>query len=471
MAIQSEVFSTSFGVRTFASTKPIATKQHMAVWLKRVSDNVWVQASLNSFELINNSAVLEEAPNQAIYSQIEIRVADEPDELGASQSDISIVASLATSIEQIATDVIPNLPEILLADDNASIATTKASEALASSNASEVSRLASESARDLSLTYSQNSGAFATASSDSALASANSAISANADATTATTQAGIATTKASEASTSASQALGYRNEAKVFRDEAEASALSVDSANLVHKTGDETIAGIKTFSSNIVGNITGNAGTATKLTSSWSDWSASGVIGNVVGTLAWKIYGNGHVIFDASNGTAPNGAAVNNTNSGTPWTSSYPTLMGWNGSGTYGVRVDSARVADSTTYASAFTTAVGSAPSYACRAWVYFDATKDTTGATSTASTNRLIVGSGNIASVLRNAVGDFTITFTTEMPSATYAVLAGMGRTDTVQTAMQVRSLTANSFNIHVRVGSNNGQSDNPFNFIAVFI
>ena len=249
MAIQSEVFSTSFGVRTFASTKPIATKQHMAVLLKRVSDNVWIQASVNSFELINNSAVLEEAPNQATYSQIEIRVADEPNELGSSKSDIAIVASLATSIEQVVSDVLPHLPEILLADDNASIATQKASEASVSANASEVSRLASESARDLSLTYSQNSVAFATASSDSALASANSAISASDSATTATTQAGIATTKAGEASTSASQALGYRNEAKVFRDEAEACALSIDSANLVHKTGDETITGVKTFSS------------------------------------------------------------------------------------------------------------------------------------------------------------------------------------------------------------------------------
>ena len=118
MAIQSEVFSTSFGVRTFTSTKPIATKQHMAVWLKRVSDNVWIQASVNSFELINNSAVLEEAPNQATYSQIEIRVADEPDELGSSQSDISIVASLATELSDIANTIVPNIDEILQIDED-----------------------------------------------------------------------------------------------------------------------------------------------------------------------------------------------------------------------------------------------------------------------------------------------------------------------------------------------------------------
>jgi hypothetical protein len=64
--------------------------------------------------------------------------------------------------------------------------------------------------------------------------------------------------------------------------------------------------------------------------------------------LSWKNYSNGHVIFDASNSTSPTGSAVNNTTAATPWAATYPTLMGWNGSGTYGVRVDSARVSDST---------------------------------------------------------------------------------------------------------------------------
>ena len=115
---------------------------------------------------------------------------------------------------------------------------------------------------------------------------------------------------------------------------------------VAHKTGDETISGTKTFSNTIIGNI---SGTATKLTNSSNDWQSSGAIANVVGMLAWKNYGNGHVIFDASNGTAPNGAAVNNSNAQSPWTPNYPTLMGWNGSNTFGVRVDSARVADSAT--------------------------------------------------------------------------------------------------------------------------
>jgi hypothetical protein len=65
--------------------------------------------------------------------------------------------------------------------------------------------------------------------------------------------------------------------------------------------------------------------------------------------LVWKNYGNGHTIFDASQGTSPSGGAVNNTNAATAWSATYPTLMGWNGGSTYGVRVDSARISDSTT--------------------------------------------------------------------------------------------------------------------------
>jgi predicted heme/steroid binding protein len=79
-----------------------------------------------------------------------------------------------------------------------------------------------------------------------------------------------------------------------------------------------------------------------------SGWnSGSGVINNVVGLLSWKNYSNGHVIFDASNSTTPSGTSCSNTNPQNNWTGTYPTLMGWNGSNTYGVRVDSARYADS----------------------------------------------------------------------------------------------------------------------------
>jgi hypothetical protein len=80
-----------------------------------------------------------------------------------------------------------------------------------------------------------------------------------------------------------------------------------------------------------------------------ANWNnATSVIDKVIGQLAWKNYGNNHTIFDASAGTSPDGTAVNNTNPSVNWTGTYPTLMGWNGSNTYGVRVDSARVSDNT---------------------------------------------------------------------------------------------------------------------------
>lgn len=66
----------------------------------------------------------------------------------------------------------------------------------------------------------------------------------------------------------------------------------------------------------------------------------------VANMLGWNNYGNGHVIFDASSGTSPTGVAVDNKNAHANWSSSLPTLMGWNGNNTFGVRVDSARTAD-----------------------------------------------------------------------------------------------------------------------------
>jgi hypothetical protein len=77
-----------------------------------------------------------------------------------------------------------------------------------------------------------------------------------------------------------------------------------------------------------------------------TNWGDGTVINNVVGQLAWKNYSNNHTIFDASNSTTPSGTSCNNVNPVVTWTGSYPTLMGWNGSETYGVRVDSSRVSD-----------------------------------------------------------------------------------------------------------------------------
>lgn len=77
---------------------------------------------------------------------------------------------------------------------------------------------------------------------------------------------------------------------------------------------------------------------------SWENFAESREL--VVGSLAWSQYGNGHVIFDSSKGISPTGVGVDRKNATIPWRNEHPTLMGWNGSDTYGVRVDSARIAD-----------------------------------------------------------------------------------------------------------------------------
>lgn len=123
-----------------------------------------------------------------------------------------------------------------------------------------------------------------------------------------------------------------------------------DTANTAYYTDPASTSNLYGLTVNqvISGSISGNAATATNLSTGRTNWSTNGTISAVVGQLSWKNYGNSHTIFDASQSTSPEGGAVNNTNSQVAWTATYPTLMGWNGSNTYGVRVDSARISDST---------------------------------------------------------------------------------------------------------------------------
>jgi hypothetical protein len=97
------------------------------------------------------------------------------------------------------------------------------------------------------------------------------------------------------------------------------------------------------------GYITASAsitGTATSISATRATWPSAGSVTAVVGQLAWQNYGSNHTIFDASASVAPDGSSHNNTNSEIAWSATYPTLMGYNGANTYGVRVDSSRAAD-----------------------------------------------------------------------------------------------------------------------------
>ncbi len=90
--------------------------------------------------------------------------------------------------------------------------------------------------------------------------------------------------------------------------------------------------------------------------------------------------------------------------------------------------VTTSKIADANVTAAKLSGAqTGSAPIYGCRAWVNFDGTRNEadTGA-STNGANVKIRASGNVSSVLKNAQGDYTVTFTTAMVDGKYMVALG---------------------------------------------
>lgn len=93
------------------------------------------------------------------------------DAIDAVTAALEVITPTMSNLESIVNDILPNMPEILLADTNAATATTKASEASASAIAS-ASSAASASA---SATASASSAASASASASNAQASATSA--------------------------------------------------------------------------------------------------------------------------------------------------------------------------------------------------------------------------------------------------------------------------------------------------------
>ena len=88
------------------------------------------------------------------------------------------------------------------------------------------------------------------------------------------------------------------------------------------------------------------------------------------------------------------------------------------GSGNIAI-TDTAWIADDSRAKTALN-ATGSAPIYACRAWVNFNGTGTVA-----------IRASGNVSSITDNGVADYTINFITAMPDANYSTIGSCGATD----------------------------------------
>lgn len=109
--------------------------------------------------------------------------------------------------------------------------------------------------------------------------------------------------------------------------------------------------------------------------------------------------------------------------------------------------------------------ATGSAPLYACRAWVNFNG-----------SGTVAIRASGNVSSITDSGAGDYTVNFTTAMPDANYAVVVtadnnkGAGSSTSFACLESGTPLLTTAVNILVKESSNSGANDRSFVNVAVF-
>jgi len=174
---------------------------------------------------------------QQVDVQISREIESQYDNVKIVADNISYVEKLADALDngvfagieaeldgvlQIATEVVPHIAEILLADDKAVIATTKAAEALVSANNAD----ASEAAADLS---EANALASKQAAAASELVASTKAAEALASAQAADTSEANALSYMTDANTYRGQALTSKTDAQLSAWEAEADRMTADS--------------------------------------------------------------------------------------------------------------------------------------------------------------------------------------------------------------------------------------------------
>lgn len=104
--------------------------------------------------------------------------------------------------------------------------------------------------------------------------------------------------------------------------------------------------------------------------------------------------------------------------------------------------------------------ASGSAPIYACRAWVNFNGTGTVA-----------IRASGNVTSITDNGAGDYTVNFTTAMPDANYSAHASVDGSGIVSGAIiEVRNYSTNAVGIR-GMNPQNGYANTDFPTFSVAI
>lgn len=136
-----------------------------------------------------------------------------------------------------------------------------------------------------------------------------------------------------------------------------------------------------------------------------------------------------------------------------PATSTNRTLTLPDSAGTLATTTDSITQAQLTTALNV----TGSAPIYACRAWVNFNGTGTVA-----------IRASGNVSSITDNGTGDYTVNFTTAMQDENYCALVTSG--STMNHSTTITSTTTSAVRISITQSSTGGLSDQRIVSIAIF-
>lgn len=269
MAVQSSFYVPDGNTRTFPSTKHIATKQHVGVYLQRALDSVWETALSTSYELVNNSIVFDSAVDNILYVQIEIRVVDTTAELIDSPSSISLVAASIADVNTVVDSILDvntvadnigsvqnvssinaNISTVAGISTNvttvAGVSTSIPTVAGISANVTTVAGVSGNVTTVANNISNVNTNATNIADINSVATTVVPNIAeillADDNATTATTQAGIATTQATNSSSSATQSQLYEWEAEAERLTSDSYATEAEDTfvNLVTSDGDGT---------------------------------------------------------------------------------------------------------------------------------------------------------------------------------------------------------------------------------------
>lgn len=107
--------------------------------------------------------------------------------------------------------------------------------------------------------------------------------------------------------------------------------------------------------------------------------------------------------------------------------------------------------------------ASGSAPVYACRAWINFDGTSASIG------TGR---ENGNVSGVTDNGTGDYTVNFTTAMPDANYAaqLKSELSNSAGGSATYNPEFYSIDTSSISLKTYSTSAEQDHQYVFVAIF-